>query len=164
MPAGHFYKILNSREYMGDVVNFKTYSKSFKNKRRYENPEENHVIFEGVHEAIIDRQTWEMVQRIREGTKRRAPKSTEKHMFSGLLYCSDCGRKLYFNVNHPNTGLKYFNCANYKGNQGTCNSTHYIRADALEQVMLLEIRRMTAFLPNGEEVHRYSRADPDNPK
>ncbi|MDD3537208.1 MAG: recombinase family protein [Eubacteriales bacterium] len=68
-------KILNAREYMGDVVNFKTYSKSFKNKRRYENPEESHAIFEGVHEAIIDRQTWEMVQRIREGTKRRAPKT-----------------------------------------------------------------------------------------
>ena len=67
-------KILTSREYMGDVVNFKTYSKSFKDKRRYENPEENHVIFEGVHEPIIDRQTWEMVQRIREGTKRRQPK------------------------------------------------------------------------------------------
>lgn len=144
-------KILNAREYMGDVVNFKTYSKSFKNKRRYENPEENHAIFEGVHEAIIDRQTWEMVQCIREGTKRRRPKNTEKHLFSGILYCADCGRKLYFNVNHPNTELKYFNCSNYKGNRGTCTDTHYIRADALEQVMLLEIRRMTAFLQDKEE-------------
>lgn len=144
-------KILNAREYMGDVVNFKTYSKSFKNKRRYENPEENHAIFEGVHEPIIDRQTWEMVQRIRQGTKRRQPKNTEKHMFSGLLHCADCGRKLYFNVNHPNTELKYFNCSNYKGNRGVCNDTHYIRADALEQVMLLEIRRMTAFLQDKEE-------------
>lgn len=95
-------KIFNSREYMGDVVNFKTHSKSFKNKRRLDNPEENPLIFEGVHESIIDRQTWEMVQRIREGTKRRRPKNTEKHMFSGPLYCADCGRKLYFNVNHPN--------------------------------------------------------------
>lgn len=143
--------ILNAREYMGDVVNFKTYSKSFKKKERLQNPEENHVIFEGVHEAIIDCQTWEMVQRIREGTKRRQPKNTEKHMFSGLLYCADCGRKLYFNVNHPNTELKYFNCSNYKGNRGTCTDTHYIRADALEQVMLLEIRRMTAFLQDKEE-------------
>lgn len=144
-------KILNSREYMGDVVNFKTYSKSFKNKQRFENPEENHMIFEGVHEAIIDRQTWEMVQRSRQSNKRRQPKHMEKNMFSGLLYCSDCGRKLYFNVNHPNTDLKYFNCSNYKGNRGTCNSTHYIRADALEQVILLEIRRMTAFLQDKEE-------------
>ncbi|MFV0400271.1 MAG: DUF4368 domain-containing protein [Oscillospiraceae bacterium] len=144
-------KILNAREYMGDVVNFKTYSKSFKDKRRYENSEENHVIFEDVHEPVIDRQTWEMVQRIREGTKRRRPKNTEKHMFSGILYCADCGRKLYFNVNHPNTELKYFNCSNYKGNRGVCNDTHYIRADALEQVMLLEIQRMTAFLKDKEE-------------
>ena len=72
-------------------------------------------------------------------------------MFAGLLYCADCGRKLYFNVNHPNTELKYFNCSNYKGNRGTCTDTHYIRADALEQLMLLEIRRMTAFLQDKEE-------------
>ena len=144
-------KILNAREYMGDIVNFKTYSKSFKNKQRFENPEENHMIFEGVHEAIIDRETWEMVQRSRQGNKRRQPKHMEKNMFSGLLYCSDCGRKLYFNVNHPNTDLKYFNCSNYKGNRGSCNSTHYIRADALEQVVLLEIRRMTTFLQDKEE-------------
>ena len=144
-------KILGSREYMGDIVNFKTYSKSFKNKRRIENPEENHVVFEGVHEPIIERETWEMVQRIREGTKRRQPKNTEKHMFAGLLYCADCERKLHFNVNHPNTQLKYFNCSNYRGNRGTCNETHYIRADSLEQVMLLEIRRMTAFLQDKEE-------------
>lgn len=143
--------ILNAREYMGDIVNFKTYSKSFKHRRRLENPEENHMIFEGVHEAIIDRRTWEMVQRIRKNTKRRKPKNTEKHMFSGILYCADCGRKLYFNVNHPNTELKYFNCSNYKGNRGVCNDTHYIRADALEQVILLEIRRMTAFLKDKEE-------------
>ena len=144
-------KILNAREYMGDVVNFKTYSKSFKSKRRLENPEENHAIFEGVHEAIIARPTWEMVQRTREGGKRRKPKTTEKHMFAGILYCADCGRKLHFNVNHPNIQLKYFNCSNYRGNRGTCNETHYIRADALEQVMLLEIRRMTAFLQDKEE-------------
>lgn len=138
-------KILTSREYMGDVVNFKTYSKSFKDKRRYENPEENHVIFEGVHEPIIDRQTWEMVQRIREGTKRRQPKKVEKNMFAGLLYCADCGRKLHFNVNHPHTELQYFNCSNYRGNRGTCQSTHYIRVDFLEEVVLGEIRRLTKF-------------------
>ena len=144
-------KILLAREYVGDTVNFKTYSKSFKNKRRYENPEENHVIFENTHEAIIDRQTWEMVQRIRAGTKRRQPKNTEKHMFAGLLYCADCGCKLHFNVNHPHTELQYFNCSNYRGNRGTCNSTHYIRADALEEVVLLELRRMTQFLQDKEE-------------
>jgi DNA invertase Pin-like site-specific DNA recombinase len=144
-------KILNSRKYMGDVVNFKTYSKSYKNKQRITNSEENQMVFEGVHEPIIDRQTWEMVQRIREGTKRRKPKNTEKHIFSGMLYCATCGRKLHFNVNHPNTELKYYNCSNYRGNRGTCNETHYVRADALEQVVVLELQRMTAFLQDKEE-------------
>ena len=144
-------KILTSREYCGDIINFKTYSKSFKDKRRFENTEENFAIFENVHEPIIDRQTWEMVQRTREGNKRRQPKNTEKNMFAGILYCADCGRKLHFNVNHPNNEIKYFNCSNYRGNRGLCNDTHYIRADALEQVMLLELRRMTAFLQDKEE-------------
>jgi len=144
-------KILSAQEYCGDIINFKTYSKSFKDKRRFENTEENFAIFENVHEPIIDRQTWEMVQRTREGNKRRQPKNTEKNMFAGLLYCADCGRKLHFNVNHPNNQIKYFNCSNYRGNRGLCNDTHYIRADALEQVMLLELRRMTAFLQDKEE-------------
>ena len=144
-------KILSAQEYCGDIINFKTYSKSFKDKRRFENAEENFAIFENVHEPIIDRQTWETVQRTREGNKRRQPKNTEKNMFAGLLYCADCGRKLHFNVNHPNNQIKYFNCSNYRGNRGLCNDTHYIRADALEQVMLLELRRMTAFLQDKEE-------------
>ena len=109
------------------------------------------LVFEGVHESIIERETWEMVQRIRAGNKRRQPKNTEKHMFAGVLFCADCGRKLHFNVNHPNKELKYFNCSNYRGNRGVCNDTHYIRADALEYVMLLEIQRMTAFLKDKEE-------------
>jgi hypothetical protein len=93
-----------------------------------------------------------MVQRIREtGVKRRKPKSVEKNLFAGILYCADCDRKLHFNVNHPSTHIQYFNCSNYRGNRGLCNDTHYIRADALEQVILLEIRRMTAFLRSKED-------------
>jgi len=144
-------KILTSREYCGDIVNFKSYSKSFKDKKRYVNAEENLAIFENVHEPIIDRETWETVQRIRNGTKRRQPKNTERNIFSGLLYCADCGNKLHFNVNHPNYEIKYFNCSNYRGNRGLCNDTHYIRADALEQVLLLELQRMTRFLQDKEE-------------
>lgn len=70
---------------------------------------------------------------------------------AGPQYCADCGCKLHFNVNHPHTELQYFNCSNYRGNRGTCNSTHYIRADALEEVVLLELRRMTQFLQDKEE-------------
>ena len=144
-------KILARQEYCGDVINFKTYSKSFKNKRRLDNPEENWAIFENHHEAIIDKTTWEQVQKLREGTKRRKPKNTEKNMFAGLLYCADCGHKLHYNINHPNSSIEYFNCSNYRGNRGTCNETHYIRADSLEQVVLLELNRMVSYLKNHAE-------------
>ena len=146
-------KMLALREYTGDIVNFKTYSKSFKNKTRIPNAEENMVIFKDVHEPIIDRDTWERVQAIKSKTKRRAPKpeNGEKNMFCDLLYCADCGSKLWYNVNHPNNAIQYFNCSNYRGNRGTCESTHYIRADSIEQVVLMELRTLANFLDSDEE-------------
>mgnify|MGYP001052455781 CR=1 FL=1 len=146
-------KMLIQQEYCGDVINFKTYSKSFKNKTRLENAKDNWVIFKDVHEPIIDRETFLQVQKLISKTKRRAPKpeNGEKNMFCDILYCADCGNKLWFNVNHPNTAIQYFNCSNYKGNRGTCNSTHYIRADSVEQVVLIELRRLAQFLENDED-------------
>ena len=144
-------KILTLQEYTGVLINFKTYSKSFKDKRRRENPEENQKVFENHHDPIIDHSTWETVQKIRAGTKRRQPKNSEKNMFAGLLYCADCGHKLHYNINHPNSAIEYFNCSNYRGNRGTCNETHYVRADSLEQVVLLELNRMVSYLQENEE-------------
>ena len=72
-------------------------------------------------------------------------------MFAGLLYCADCGHKLHYNINHPNSSIEYFNCSNYRGNRGTCNETHYIRADSLEQVVLLELNRMVSYLKHHAE-------------
>ena len=146
-------KILSLREYTGDLVNFKTYSKSFKNKTRLRNDEENTVVFEDKHEPIIDRDTWERVQKLVAKTKRRAPKKAngEKNMFCGLLYCADCGSPLWFNVNHPNKSIQYFNCSNYRSNRGTCPTTHYIRADSLEQIVLCELRRLAEYLAHDEE-------------
>lgn len=93
-------KILAQQEYCGDVINFKTYSKSFKNKTRLENPRENWAVFKNVHEPIIDRETFEQVQKLTAKTKRRAPKKDNavKNMFSDLLYCADCGSKLWFHT------------------------------------------------------------------
>ena len=93
-------KILAQQEYCGDVINFKTYSKSFKNKTRLENPRENGAVFKNVHEPIIDRETFEQVQKLTAKTKRRAPKKDNavKNMFSDLLYCADCGSKLWFHT------------------------------------------------------------------
>ena len=146
-------KILAQQEYCGDVINFKTYSKSFKNKKRILNPEENWKIFKGVHEPIIDRETFETVQKMKAKAKRRAPnpEHTEKNMFCGLLYCADCGSPLWFNVNHPNTDIKYFMCSNYKGRRGTCEGTHYVRADSMEQIVMLELRNLANFLAEDEQ-------------
>lgn len=85
--------------------------------------------------------------------KRRAPnpEHAEKNMFCGLLYCVDCGSPLWFNVNHPNTDIKYFMCFNYKGRRGTCEGAHYVRADSLEQIVMLELRSLASFLIEDEE-------------
>ena len=144
-------KILSLQEYCGDILNFKTYSKSYKNKRRIENDRENWVIFKDVHEAIIPRQMWEAVQESRGRTRKRRTHEGERNIFSGLLVCADCGNNLHFHFNQGNPEIKYFNCSNYKGNRGTCNSTHYIRADFLEQVVLSEIRRLTRFVSQYEQ-------------
>ena len=147
-------KILSNQEYCGDVINFKTYSKSFKNKTRLENPRENWAVFKNVHEPIIDRETFEAVQKLISKTKRRAPKkeNAEKNLFCDLLYCADCGSKLWFHTNTVNKEIQYFSCSNYKTDtRGTCETRHYVRADAIEQVVMLELRRMAQFLSDNEE-------------
>ena len=138
-------KILSLQEYCGDILNFKTYSKSYKNKKRLENDRENWVIFKDVHKPIIERSVFEQVQQKRGKIRKRRTNEGEHNMFSGLLVCADCGSNLHFHFNQGNPEIKYFNCSNYKGNRGSCTSTHYVRVDFLEQVVLGEIRRLTKF-------------------
>ena len=138
-------KILSLQEYCGDILNFKTYSKSYKNKKRLENDRENWVIFKDVHEPIIERSVFEQVQQKRGKIRKRRTNEGEHNMFSGLLVCADCGSNLHFYFNQGNPEIKYFNCSNYKGNRGSCTSTHYVRVDFLEQVVLGEIRCLTKF-------------------
>ena len=144
-------KILSLQEYCGDILNFKTYSKSYKNKKRINNDRENWVVFKDVHEPIIDRAVWEQVQQKRGTRRRRRTNDGEKNMFSGLLVCADCGNNLHYHFNQGNPDIKYFNCSNYKGNRGTCTSTHYVRVDFLEQVVLGEIKRLTKFASHYED-------------
>ena len=138
-------KILSLQEYCGDILNFKTYSKSYKNKKRIDKDRENWVVFQDVHEAIIERAVYEQVQQKRGKIRKRRTNNGEHNMFSGLLVCADCGSNLHFHFNQGNPEIKYFNCSNYKGNRGTCTSTHYVRVDFLEEVVLGEIRRLTKF-------------------
>ena len=144
-------QILSLQEYCGDILNFKTYSKSYKNKKRLDNDRENWVIFQDVHEPIIERTVFEQVQQRRGKIRKRRTHEGERNMFSGLLVCADCGHNLHFHFNQGNPDIKYFNCSNYKGNRGTCTSTHYVRVDFLEQVVLGEIRRLTKFASQFED-------------
>ncbi len=139
-------KILTLQEYCGDVINFKSYSKSYKMKKRIENPEENRAIFLNVHEAIIDRQTWEKVQTLQKGTRRKKPTVTqEPSVFSGLLKCPECGGNLNFHFNQNNHDIKFFSCQNHNSGYRKCSKTHYIRLDFLEQVVLYEVKRLACF-------------------
>ena len=138
-------KILTMQEYCGDLINFKTYSKSYKNKKRIDNDPENMAVFREINEPIIDRATWEKVQEKRGKIRKRKPQDGERNMFSGLVVCADCGWNLNFHFNQGNHDIRYFNCSNYNSGHGTCNATHYIRVDFLEQVVLGEIRRLTKF-------------------
>ena len=138
--------ILNKQEYCGDVLNFKTYSKSYKNKKRIANDRDDWVVFKDVHKPIIERSVWELVQQYREGKHRRVCSNGEKNMFSGLLVCADCGSNLSFHFNQGNHNIQYFNCMGYnRGKNKICTSTHYIRVDFLEKVVLGEIKRLTKF-------------------
>ena len=139
-------KILTLQEYCGDVINFKSYSKSYKMKKRIENPEENRAIFLNVHEAIIDRQTWEKVQALQKGMRRKKPTVTqEPSVFSGLLKCPECGGNLNFHFNQNNYDIKFFSCQNHNSGYRKCSKTHYIRLDFLEQVVLYEVKRLACF-------------------
>ena len=142
-------KILSQQEYCGDIINFKTYSKSFKNKRRIENSQENWAVFKDVNEPIIDRETFETVQKFISKTKRRAPKKEngERSIFNGLIYCGDCHSKMRYHTSTSNKEIHYFTCSDNKVDyRGKCPGRHYVRADALEEVVKLELRRLVEML------------------
>lgn len=142
-------KILSQQEYCGDIINFKTYSKSFKNKTRYENSKENWAVFKDVNEPIIDRETFETVQKFISKTKRRAPKKEngERSIFNGLIYCGDCHSKMRYHTSTSNKEIHYFTCSDNKVDyREKCPGRHYVRADALEEVVKLELRRLVEML------------------
>lgn len=154
------YKLLTMQEYCGDVINFKTYSKSYKNKKRHPNDPENMVIFRDVNPAIWSRDTFEKLQTLSEGTRKRKPKEGEQNMFAGFLKCADCGKNLNYHFNQRNHDIKYFNCPGYnQGKRKICQSTHYIRVDFLEQIVLSEIRRLTRFACRHEDAFTTAVAD-----
>lgn len=147
-------KILTQQEYCGDVINFKTYSKNFKNKKRIDNPEENWAVFKDVHEPIIEREIFERVQTLISKSRRKAPKpeNAEKSIFSGLLRCGDCGHPMYYHTNTINKNIHFFICSDsvsdYRGKCGP--GRHYVREDSIEQIVRLQLQCFSELLTNDE--------------
>ena len=133
--------ILIRQEYVGDTVNFRCTTKSFKSKTRIYNPKEKWLIFKNTHPAIIDRETFAIVQNLREHRRRRT-KSGITSMFSGLLYCADCGAKLnYHALNNGKQEQAHFFCSAYRKDTVNC-SAHYIREKVVYDVVLENLQRV----------------------
>ena len=141
--------MLSRQEYLGHTVNFKTYRKSYKNKKQMHNDPSEWQVFENTHEAIIDQETFDIVQRIRDGRRRLTPMG-EMPILSGMLFCGDCGKKLY-QVRGRNLPQKeYFVCSTYRKIKGGCSS-HQIRNEVVEELLLDGIRSITAFARDHED-------------
>ena len=143
-------QILSRIEYLGYTVNFKTYRKSYKNRRKLMRDSSEWKVFPNTHEAIIDRETFEVVQRIREGRRRLTPVG-KPNLLAGVLYCADCGRKLsQTRAKSRKRALDYFVCSSYRKVSNGC-TRHSIRNEVIEEILLNEIRRITAYTRDHEE-------------
>ena len=142
--------MLSRQEYLGHTVNFKTYRKSYKQKKQMKNDPSEWMIFKNTHEAIIEESVFEVVQRIRDGRRRLTPMG-EMPLLSGMMFCADCGNKLYqVRGRGWEHEKEYFVCATYRKIKGGCSS-HQIRNAVVEELLLDGIRRVTAFARECEE-------------
>ena len=143
-------KILDRMDYLGHTVNFKTHVKSYKVHKTIYNSPDQWKVFEGTHEAIIDKETFEIVQKIR-ASKRRPTRMGEMPMFSGLLYCADCGRKLSFHRKADEPAEKHhYLCENYRSNTANC-TMHYIRNVVVERIVLENLKEVIQYVSNYED-------------
>lgn len=137
-------RVLERQDYTGCTVNFKSYAKSHKLKKRIRNAPEKHLVFKDTQEPIIDEKVFERVQELRAGKRRPTKRAVRQGFFSGLLYCSDCGSKLHFSTsNYSTQNQDSYRCAKYKGNTGECTA-HYIREETLKRLVLQRIFDVTA--------------------
>jgi DNA invertase Pin-like site-specific DNA recombinase len=142
--------MLSRQEYLGHTVNFKTYRKSYKQKKQMKNDPSEWMIFKNTHEAIIEESVFEVVQRIRDGRRSLTPMG-EMPLLSGMMFCADCGNKLYqVRGRGWEHEKEYFVCATYRKIKGGCSS-HQIRNAVVEELLLDGIRRVTAFARECEE-------------
>src|SRR5574344_732960 len=138
-------KILERREYTGCTVNFKTYTNSIWDKKQRDNPLEKQAIFPNTHEAIIEETVFEKVQQIRE-QRHRKTKTGRSSIFSGLVYCADCGEKLYYGAtNNYRPEGAFFDCSLHWKHKDKCG-THYIREAVLSDLVLKHIQAVTGYI------------------
>ena len=142
--------ILDRVDYLGHTVNFKTHNKSYKCHKKIKHTPDQWKVFEDTHEAIIDKETFEIVQKIRAG-KRRPTRMGEMPMFSGLLYCADCGSKLTFHRKADEPAEKHhYICGNYRSNTSNC-TMHYIRNVVVERIVLENLKEVIRYVSNYED-------------
>jgi site-specific DNA recombinase len=141
--------ILSRIEYLGHTANFKTSVKSYKTKEKIDHDREDWLIFENTHEAIIDESTWKIVQKIRDG-KRRPSRMGEMGILSGMIFCADCGKKLYqVRGKTIPKHREHFVCSTYRKVKGGCSS-HQIRNIIVEELLLDDLQKVVAFAKNHE--------------
>lgn len=146
--------ILENMQYTGCTVNFKSSTVSFKVHKTVYHPEDDWVIIPNTQEAIIDMDIWERVQEIKKH-RRRNTATGRQSVFSGLMYCGDCGSKLYFGAAKSiKEHQEFFRCASYKENRGSC-SIHYIRNVVLEKMVRKLIREAAEYITEYEPVFLY---------
>ena len=141
-------KILDRQEYIGDTVNFRSKRKSFKNKKKIDNPKDEWVIFKDTHPAIISEEDFLLVQKLRQN-KRRPNRKGAISMFSGLMYCADCGAKLYYVANRKHE-TPSFVCSSFRKDTSDC-SMHFIREKVIYQAVLQDIQKVFQYISDYEE-------------
>ena len=135
--------MLENEIYLGNTVNMKHSSRSYKDKRRVEHPREECMVFENTHPALVTREVWDMVQRVRKN-KRRLTKMEEQNKYSGLVFCADCGSNMVLHRAHTmSASYNHFTCRTYKKDGEACTG-HYIRECVLDEIVLEDLRRVTS--------------------
>jgi len=143
--------MLQNMVYLGHTVNLRYSTKSYKDKKRCERPKSEWLIFENTHEELVDQETWDIVQEVRSH-KRRRTNMDEQNMFTGLVYCADCGKPMVLHRAHTmKPEQNHFTCRTYKKDGAEVCSAHYIREVALKEIVLETIRRATEFARSDPE-------------
>lgn len=142
--------ILENEEYLGRTVNFKTYKKSYKSKKYIKNPRENWVVVENTQEAIIDQETFDIVQNLRKA-KRRISDMGTPHILSGMLYCADCGEKMYLCRCTTMKQAEYFNCSTYRKKKKKYCTSHQITAHTVMAMVKNDLRYTIQFASDNKE-------------